>query len=53
MYVIKTVISKTFLFFFNLLQMSFKDNDEIKRLLQELSFYNIPIDKPKIKKLGM
>ena len=33
--------------------MSFSDKNEIKRLLQELSFYNIPTEKPKIKKLGM
>ena len=32
--------------------MSFSDQNEIKRLLKEQPFYNVPIDKPKIKKLN-
>ena len=29
--------------------MGFSDEDEIKRLLKEQPFYNLPIKKPKIK----
>ena len=32
--------------------MSFSDEDEIKRLLKGLPFYNAPIEKPKYKKFN-
>ena len=45
MFVIKTI------FFHNLLQICFSDKNEIKTLSQELPFYNVSIEKLKIKKL--
>ena len=50
LYIIKLIKSKNI--FFTLLEIGFSEENEIKRLLKELPFYNVSIEKPKMKKLN-